>query len=449
MAVIKQNISYGKNKPQRAFYGQEPLTVKPLTAMYYKPDAETDPQLVYFYSEGTPGLTYTKGNSENVLTIGDNKGFDFSGQGGALVTPAITYEYGDTNTIDKVTEMADNAFQGNTTLTSAVVDGNVTNIGDNAFNGCSNLRTITVGNSVKTIVNGGINNCENLESITLGDNVQEIGTWAFAFNPKLTKITIPDSVRQMGKNTFQGSYTLKEIEFTANSNLTTIPEGMCYGNDGTKDVKMQLEKIYIPPSITEIGANAFFNCPSLREVDLKDAESLDNFCKINFVNRDSNPLINDAGRSVILKLGPTKCTEINTQNISPDDSGIVVVPLLFDGCSDIKTLVLNSDSVINVKSIDGSLFNGWAITHLHIYRCKIGTYFEAGAFWGKFLHVEISYGDVENGKWQHWIAVNEYDIKLADLYVDAEGSQQKYVNFFNNNSSYKIMRIEDSDPVDL
>ena len=148
MAVIKQNISYGKNKPQRAFYGQVSLT-----AMYYKPDAETDPQLVYFYSEGTPGLTYTKGDSENVLTIGDNKGFDFSGQG-ALVTPAITYEYGDTNTIYKVTKMAGHAFQGNTTLTSAVVDENVTNIGDNAFNSCSNLRTITVGNSVETIADG-------------------------------------------------------------------------------------------------------------------------------------------------------------------------------------------------------------------------------------------------------------------------------------------------------
>lgn len=443
MAVIKQNIYYGKNRPQRAFYGKEPLT-----AMYYKPDAETDPQLVYFYSEGTPGLTYTKGNDENVLTIGDNKGFDFSGQGGALVTPAITYEYGDTNTIYKVTKMADHAFQGNTTLTSAVVDGNVTNIGNNAFNGCSNLKTITVGNSVETIANGGINNCENLESIILGDNVREIGDRAFAFNAtaNFRQITIPDSVRQMGRNTFQGSASLKEIKFTENSNLKTIPAGMCYGNDGIQDVPMQLEKIYIPSSITEIGANAFFNCPFLQEVELRNLESLGKFCKINFGNADSNPLNSPTGSKVILKLGLTECTEIHTQNIGPDDSGIVVVPVLFQFCYDIDTLVLGTDSVINVKSVNGTDKTAkWGITHLHIYRCKIGTYFEAGIFSKKFQHVEISYGDVEIRKYQHWIAVDENDVRQDEIFVDAEGNQQKYVDFFNNNTAYKIMRVADSD----
>lgn len=259
MAVIKQNISYGENKPQRAFYGQGPLT-----AMYYKPDAETDPQLVYFYSEGTPGLTYTKGNSENFLTIGDNKGFDFSGQGGALVTPAITYEYGDTNTIYKVTKMADHAFQGNTTLTSAVVDGNVTNIGDNAFNSCSNLRTITVGNSVETIANGGINNCENLESIILGDNVQEIGTWAFAFNPKLKTIEIPSSVISLGRNVFEACFGLVSIRCSAK--LSEVPIGMCHSGS-TDTGTMSLESVRFGGIIKKIGEAAFYNCVKLNNID--------------------------------------------------------------------------------------------------------------------------------------------------------------------------------------
>ncbi len=263
MAVIKQNISYGKNKPQRVFYGQEPLT-----AMYYKPDAETDPQLVYFYSEGTPGLTYTKGNSENVLTIGDNKGFDFSEQGGALVTPAVTYEYGDTNTIYKVTKMADHAFQGNTTLTSAVVDGNVINIGDNAFNSCSNLRTITVGDSVETIANGGINNCENLESITLGRQVQEIGGWAFAFNPKLKTMTIPSRVKSLGRNVFEACFGL--VNIYCNAKLSEFPLGMCHsGNDDTK--KMSLESVTFG-SVKKIGEEAFYNCVKLNNINNSTSE---------------------------------------------------------------------------------------------------------------------------------------------------------------------------------
>lgn len=265
MAVIKQNISYGENKPQRAFYDK-----KPLTAMYYKPDAETDPQLVYFYSEGTPGLTYTKGNSENSLTIGDNKGFDFSGHGGALVTPAITYEYGDTNTIYKVTEMADYAFKGNTTLTSAVVDGNVTNIGDNAFNSCSNLKTITVGNSVKTIADGGINNCGNLESITLGKNVQEIGTWAFAFNPKLTTIEIPSSVISLGRNVFEACFGLVSIRCSAK--LSEVPTGMCHGGS-TDTGTMLLENVRFGGIIKKIGEGAFYNCVKLNNIDNYTSEA--------------------------------------------------------------------------------------------------------------------------------------------------------------------------------
>ena len=265
MAVIKQNISYGENKPQRAFYGQ-----KSLTAMYYKPDVETDPQLVYFYSEGTPGLTYTKGNSENFLTIGDNKGFDFSGQGGALVTPAITYEYGDTNTIYKVTKMTDHAFQGNTTLTSAVVDGNVTNIGDNAFNSCSNLKTITVGNSVKTIANGGINNCENLESIILGKNVQEIGTWAFAFNPKLTTIEIPSSVISLGRNVFEACFGLVSIRCSAK--LSEVPIGM-FHSGSTDTGTMSLESVRFGGIIKKIGEAAFYNCVKLNNIDNYTSEA--------------------------------------------------------------------------------------------------------------------------------------------------------------------------------
>lgn len=393
MAVIKQNISYGENKPQRAFYDK-----KPLTAMYYKPDAETDPQLVYFYSEGTPGLTYTKGNSENFLTIGDNKGFDFSGQGGALVTPAITYEYGDTNTIYKVTEMADHAFKGNTTLTSAVVDGNVANIGNNAFNSCSNLKTITVGNSVETIVYGGINNCENLESITLGKKVREIGDWAFAFNPKLKIMTIPSSVKSLGRNVFEACFGLVSIDCGAK--LSEVPIGMCHrGSDDTK--KMSLETVWFRSIIKKIGEAAFYDCVKLKNINNRTGE-------VSLV--DLSDVQEIAGKAFY------NCKGITNLRIGKEFKSAESTS--FEGCTGIKTLTIpcaltarGTDDVPTLADISKDTLSKLTITGGEDYATDAGDY---------------TYTEVKNGFGgsTHPLSVGG---SMTELVIDFEGySGNKY-----------------------
>lgn len=266
MAIIKQNISYGKNKPQRAFYGKEPLT-----AMYYKPDAETDPQLVYFYGEGTPGLRYDKNEGGKLMAYGftgdpDNPYLmDFSKCGGEVDIPATTYEFGaePQNTIYKVTEVGQYAFRNNSTIQTAKVEANVVIVGDNAFHGCSTLTRITFGDNVEEIRNGAVNNCANLEVITLGQGVKTIGGWAFAFNPKLTTITIPASVISLGGNVFEDCFGLVSINSYAK--LSEVPSGMCYG--GSNDVMLLESVTFRGGEITKIGEGAFYNCVKLNSID--------------------------------------------------------------------------------------------------------------------------------------------------------------------------------------
>ncbi len=287
MAVIKQNIALGKNKPQRAFYGQEPLTV-----MYYKPDAETDPQLVYFYSKGTPGLRYDKNEGGKLMAYGftgdpDNPNLmDFSKYEGEVDIPATTYEFGaePQNMIYKVTEVGQYAFRDNSTIQTAKVEANVVIVGDNAFHGCSTLTRITFGDNVEEIRNGAVNDCVNLEVITLGQGVKTIGGWAFAYNPKLTTITIPASVISLGRNVFEDCFGLVSIDSYAK--LSEVPTGMCHG--GSNGTMLLESATFRGEKITKIGEGAFYNCVKLNSIDrYATAEPIVNLSNVQEIARDA------------------------------------------------------------------------------------------------------------------------------------------------------------------
>lgn len=59
----------------------------------------------------------------------------------------------------KVTGIADNAFAGNTDLTSAEIWGYTKNIGKNIFNGCSNITTIRLYDGIENISIGAFDGC--------------------------------------------------------------------------------------------------------------------------------------------------------------------------------------------------------------------------------------------------------------------------------------------------
>ena len=75
--------------------------------------------------------------------------------------------------------IADNAFEGNTTVTEVTLNEGVTEIGYEAFYGCSSLRSITIPESVTTIGDWAFEDCSALETLSLPLSLESVGANAF------------------------------------------------------------------------------------------------------------------------------------------------------------------------------------------------------------------------------------------------------------------------------
>lgn len=92
----------------------------------------------------------------------------------------------------KVTSIEDNAFKGNTKLTSVTISANVEEIGNNAFSGCSSLKSVTLPAKVSKIGNNAFKGCKKLKTLTI----------------KSTKLT----TKTISKNAFKGITTKTTIK---------------------------------------------------------------------------------------------------------------------------------------------------------------------------------------------------------------------------------------------
>ena len=123
-----------------------------------------------------------------------------------------------------VVAIEEEAFEGNTRITSVVIPNTVTYIQYRAFANCVNLTSVTLSSSLTEIHAGAFSGCVRLTSITLPASIRAIGGGAFQNCSALTAVNIPDSVRSIefgfdphnalsrstirGDNIFQGATNL-------------------------------------------------------------------------------------------------------------------------------------------------------------------------------------------------------------------------------------------------
>ena len=144
---------------------------------------------------------------KNILT-------GYLGEGGALTLPA------DYRGEDYV--IGENAFSGNTSITSVEIPSSVTSIGAYAFKGCSSLTSIEIPSSVTSIGDSAFEGCSGLTSIEIPSSVTSIGDSAFEGCSGLTSIEIPSSVTSIGNSAFYDCVNLKTV---INGSDLTFEEG--------------------------------------------------------------------------------------------------------------------------------------------------------------------------------------------------------------------------------
>lgn len=86
----------------------------------------------------------------------------------------------------------------------------VTNIAINAFAGNTSIRSVTMPDSVYAIGNSAFKGCSALQSVTFPKMLVQIDREAFADCIALTSIQLPDSVKEIENRAFSGCIALKQ-----------------------------------------------------------------------------------------------------------------------------------------------------------------------------------------------------------------------------------------------
>ena len=174
--------------------------------------------------------------------------------GGEFIENGTTYE---------IIGIEQEAFKGNTYITSATINFSDTKhpsdhiIDRSAFENCTNLQSVTMNDGVTEIERNAFAGCTSLKSITLSNNITYIGKGAFEGCSSLQSVTIPNKVEVIDKNTFKGCTSLQSV---------TIPEGVKeIDNSAFRDCS-SLKSITIPASVTSIGKNVFRGCTEMTDV---------------------------------------------------------------------------------------------------------------------------------------------------------------------------------------
>ena len=105
----------------------------------------------------------------------------------------------------------------------------------------------------------------NCRQVVIPSGVEKIGNYWFE-GADIEKITIPASVREIGADAFHGCEKLREIIFEGGSKLKIISQN-CFICAGIK-------KIIIPKGVTEIQDSALCRCKNLKKVTFEEGSEL-------------------------------------------------------------------------------------------------------------------------------------------------------------------------------
>ena len=185
----------------------------------------------------------------------------------------------------KLETIGTQAFKGDTKLTHFDFPATVKTIGESAFNGTTSMTNVTFAapSQLQTIEKAAFQDASGLQNITLPEGVKEIKEHAFNSCTSLTEIGVPASLTTIDPKGFQLCEKLEKFTVNKNNPTYSSVDGFLLDKNKTKLVSFPPAKAntyytLLPPTIEEIGEQAFYAIDSLKNITLpKKVTKIDKF----------------------------------------------------------------------------------------------------------------------------------------------------------------------------
>ncbi len=184
-------------------------------------------------SYGTDGLLYTVISFDERTCAASGCAETVSGE---LHIPSYTTIAGKSY---RVTDILDNAFEGNTKITSLTTNKNLKRIGNRAFSGCTALTKVYLSSSVETIGDMSFHGCSSLSYFYIGDGFKSFGS---------SPLNMCTSLRSI-------YYSKEMADFEKISNNTEIEDRYVYYNALYKAIKLSIKLYGGVSKITSVLVN--------------------------------------------------------------------------------------------------------------------------------------------------------------------------------------------------
>lgn len=329
-------------------------------------------------------VTSTKDKTANV-SLSQIGGTDLANYAGTDLNLKATYSsgtYTSGDTLYTITSME--AMRGNTTIKTVEMPSTVTSLPSYCFYGCIALTSFSF-TDIKTITIGSFAfaNCSSLTGITIPEGAT-VGERAFQCSGLEGELTIPSGT--YNNRVFDGCTKVTDLFIHTGVNINDKWDGHgCFGSmpsvknvtlidDGDHTIPAYLfgcasfkdgVNLTIPESITAIGDYAFNKANFPTNLNLKQFTSFGAYAFANnktLANKDVTFAENTkfTGEQTFLN-----CTALSGTLTIPNGANIPYKA--FDGCSGIKTLIINTGTTDHATSFDGNAFsNMGSVTNVEI-----------------------------------------------------------------------------------
>ncbi len=223
---------------------------------------ETDVTFLVVFREKLAGIVASGVCGQNLIwTLDENGTLTISGTG-----KMDDYETAEDR------PWAEYSNNGSTVIRKLVVNEGVTGIGDRAFCNCYNLNEISLPDGLKTVGISAFETCITLTGVSLPDSITTLGEKAF-YCGNVKTINYPLSLneirteREPEHSTSHAGYYTSPFAGTQVTRIT-IPAGVTKIPDFAFAHMTSLKTVSFPATLTEMGWEAFFDCPQLTSANL-------------------------------------------------------------------------------------------------------------------------------------------------------------------------------------